>query len=153
MSDVLAQICSKKKKWIKSSKNNFPEGELIRQIQFVDPPRKFRSALTEAVRHSGVALIAELKKASPSRGLIRKDFNIEKLALDYKTGGATCLSVLTDEPFFQGKDDYLVEARAATSLPVLRKDFIIDSYQVLESRFIGADCVLLILHVLCFFGL
>ena len=145
MSDVLTQICNKKKEWVENSKNKFSENELMRKVQFVAPPRKFRSALTEAVQCSGVALIAELKKASPSKGLIRKDFNVETLSINYETGGATCLSILTDEPFFQGKDDYLVEARAATSLPVLRKDFIIDTYQILESRFIGADCVLLIL--------
>ena len=145
MSDVLTQICDKKREWVESSKTNFSEVKLMRQIQFMEPPRKFRSALTEAVQCSGLALIAELKKASPSKGLIREDFNVETLSIDYETGGATCLSILTDEPFFQGKDDYLVEARAATSLPVLRKDFIIDTYQILESRFIGADCVLLIL--------
>ena len=145
MLDVLAQICRKKKKWVENSKNNRSESELMTEIQCLPPPLKFQSSLTEAVRHSSVALIAELKKASPSKGLIREDFNVEKLSLDYKTGGATCLSVLTDEPFFQGKDDYLGEARAATLLPVLRKDFIIDIYQLLESRSIGADCVLLIL--------
>jgi len=148
VSDILTQICNKKKKWVENSKTNISEGELMRQIQFVEPPRKFGPALTKAVSHSSVGLIAELKKASPSKGLIRNDFNIEKLSLAYKAGGAACLSVLTDEPFFQGKDDYLMEARTATSLPVLRKDFIIDSYQVLESRSIGADCVLLILAVI-----
>jgi indole-3-glycerol phosphate synthase len=143
--DVLTQICSEKKIWVADSKNNFSESELLRRMQFRKPVRKFRTALTDAVTQSSVALIAELKKASPSKGLIRANFNAEELSLDYETGGATCLSILTDEPFFQGKDDYLVQGRAATSLPVLRKDFIIDSYQVLESRFIGADCVLLIM--------
>ena len=85
MSNILTQICNKKKEWVENARTNFSETELMRRIQFVEPPRKFRSALTEAVRHSSVALIAELKKASPSKGLIREDFNVETLSIDYKT--------------------------------------------------------------------
>lgn len=145
MSDVLAKICIEKRNWIIKAKKNFPESELLKGGEFTKPIRNFRSSLTSAVANSNVALIAELKKASPSKGLIRSNFNPSRLASDYQIGGATCLSVLTDEAFFQGNDDYLAQARDSTDLPVLRKDFILDPYQVIESRSIGADCILLIM--------
>jgi len=148
MSNVLARICAEKKKWIAAARNKHSENHLLRRIKSSEPPRSFRDALKEKVIATGVGLVAELKKASPSRGLIRKDFSPVELATDYQKGGAACLSVLTDNPFFQGCDEYLIAARSAVQIPVLRKDFVIDPYQVIESRALGADCILLIMAAL-----
>ena len=148
MSNVLAEICAEKRRWIAASKNRCSENQLLQQVGFSGAPRNFGDALKDKVSVTGVALVTELKKASPSKGLIRKNFTPAQLAVDYEKGGSACLSVLTDKPYFQGCDEYLVEARSAVEIPVLRKDFIIDPYQVIESRALGADCILLIMAAL-----
>lgn len=144
MSHILSEICAVKRLHIETCKNTRPYHELHEAIRYSPPPRGFIAALQ---LHS-IALIAEIKKASPSRGVIRKDFDPASLAVEYETGGAACLSVLTDEKYFQGSDDYLPAARNAVKLPVLRKDFMLDPYQVTESRVMGADCILLIMAAL-----
>jgi len=144
MPDILEKICAVKRREIERL-HEAGEGRLRRGIEKQEPPRPFRAALSENDR---VALIAEVKKASPSAGIIREDFDPASVAQAYERGGARCLSVLTDEEFFQGSLDDLTRARAAVELPVLRKDFILDQLQVLEARACGADCVLLIVAAL-----
>jgi indole-3-glycerol phosphate synthase len=148
VSDVLAQICDRKRQHVKERKRLMPEATLLKRLDNAPPPRGFAAELERKSASGGYGLIAEIKKASPSKGLIRADFDPPALAGAYAAGGATCLSVLTDEPYFQGRDDYLIAARKAVPLPVLRKDFIIDQYQVIESRVLGADCILLIMACL-----
>ncbi len=146
--DVLTEICDKKRAHVARNKAATPEAALRARIATMPPPRGFAAALERRLAAGHYGLIAEIKKASPSRGLIREDFDPSRLAEAYQSGGATCLSVLTDTPYFQGSDDHLRAARAAVSSPVLRKDFIVDPYQVLESRALGADCILLIMAAL-----
>ena len=146
--NVLTEICDRKREHVEARKREMPVPTLLKRIDNAPPPRGFAEALARRVGDENYGLIAEIKKASPSKGLIRADFDPPALARAYEAGGATCLSVLTDEPYFQGSDDYLVAAREAVRLPVLRKDFVVDHYQVLESRALGADCILLIMACL-----
>ncbi len=148
MSDVLDRICTEKRAHVARAKAERPEAALLAGLAEVPPVRPFAAALERHLAQGRYGLIAEIKKASPSAGLIRADFDPAALARGYEAGGATCLSVLTDTPFFQGSDNDLGNARDAASLPVLRKDFILDPYQIVESRAIGADCVLLIMAAL-----
>ncbi|RME62178.1 MAG: indole-3-glycerol phosphate synthase TrpC [Alphaproteobacteria bacterium] len=148
MSAVLADIIVHKRAQVRARKARVPYAAVLERAQAAPAPRGFAAALRAARDHGRFGLICEIKKASPSRGLIRADFHPPALARAYELGGATCLSVLTDEKYFQGHDDFLVAARAATALPVLRKDFMVDPYQIAESRALGADCVLLILSAL-----
>jgi len=141
---VLARICSDKLDHINRQRAAVPFSALEKKIATAQPTRGFIGAL----KQKSPALIAEVKKASPSKGIIRKDFNAVEIAKIYEANGAACLSVLTDEPYFQGKDEYLVQIREAVSLPLLRKDFMLDEYQVLEARALGADCILLIMAAL-----
>ena len=145
--DKLSEIVATKRKEVAERRVREPVSALRELAAAQASPRGFAQALRRKVE-DGFALIAEIKKASPSKGLIRGDFQASQHARDYATGGAVCLSVLTDAPYFQGHEDYLIAARHAVALPVLRKDFMVDPWQVLESRAIGADAILIIVAAL-----
>ena len=145
---VLEQILARKAEEIAARRAVVSLAELEQQAAAADPARGFAKALIEQARKKQPAVIAEIKKASPSKGVIRENFLPAEIAKSYQSGGATCLSVLTDIDFFQGSDQYLRDARAACNLPVIRKDFMIDPYQIVEARALGADCVLLIVSAL-----
>lgn len=143
--NTLEEICERKREHVRNRKSYYSLDDLKYRIADKPLPSGFLCRLMMA---EGPALIAEVKKASPSKGVIREDFDPVSIAKIYRDSGATCLSVLTDEPYFQGHDDYLVQIKETVNLPVLRKDFIVDEYQIYESRALGADCILLIMACL-----
>ena len=148
MSDILDRILARKVEEIGERSTRVPMAELIARVADLPDTRGFAAAIEAKIEAGLPAVIAEIKQASPSKGVIRADFDPAAIAQAYAVGGATCLSVLTDADFFRGHEDYLRQARAACMLPLLRKDFTIDAYQVYEARAIGADCILLIVAAL-----
>ena len=146
--DILKKILQRKQEEVAERKSLRPLAELKQQAADAPPQRGFHNAILDKIRSNKPAVIAEIKKASPSRGIIREEFDPARIAKSYAAAGAACLSVLTDMDFFQGADEYLQQARAACKLPVLRKDFMVDSWQIYESKVLGADCVLLIVAAL-----
>ena len=148
MSDILSSILARKVVELQERSARVSLRELASRCADLPVPRGFANALHAKIAQGQAAVIAEIKKASPSKGVIRADFHPADIARSYERGGAACLSVLTDVDFFQGSDAFLQEARAACALPVLRKDFVIDDYQVYEARVLGADCILLIVAAL-----
>ena len=148
MANILDTIITTKFEEIKASQKIQSLDQLKDEVRDVSQPRGFIKAIETQLSKNKAAVIAEIKKASPSKGVIREHFNPKEIAISYEKGGATCLSVLTDQQYFKGHANYLREARAACSLPVLRKDFMVDLYQIYEARAMGADCILLIVAAL-----
>jgi len=148
MKNILEEIYQYKLIEVRNRKKELPVSEICKTIKCLEKPKNFFEALKQKSYRSEVGLICEIKKASPSHGLIREDFDHIKIVTDYKTGGATCLSILTDEKYFQGSNRYLQEVRQISDLPILRKDFMVDTYQIYEAKMLGADCILLIMAML-----
>src|SRR6185295_3635865 len=148
LSDILARILATKADEVDAAKRTRPHAEIAAAARAQSPPRDFAGALRATIAAGRPAVIAEIKKASPSRGILRADFDPPAIAASYERGGAACLSVLTDRTYFQGDPAHLTAARAASTLPVLRKDFIVDEYQIAEARVMGADAILLIVAAL-----
>ena len=148
MNDILAKILETKKIEVQTARQMRSESDLLREAKSRKDLRGFARAIEDKIARGKPGIIAEIKKASPSKGVIRENFNPTEIATAYAAQGAACLSVLTDVQYFQGSYDYLRQARAACSLPVLRKDFIVDPYQIIHSRALGADCILLIVAAL-----
>ena len=144
MADILERILARKREELEAARRAVPLAQMRERAASAPPPRDFVGALRSKIAAGQAAVIAEVKKASPSKGVLREDFDPAAIAKSYAAGGAACLSVLTDRDFFQGAHEYLAQARTACALPVLRKDFITEPYQVVESRALGADCILLI---------
>ncbi|MDQ6991237.1 MAG: indole-3-glycerol phosphate synthase TrpC [Mariprofundaceae bacterium] len=147
MSSILKEIAAYKREWVVNCKKKQSEASLLDQAQAYQP-LDFSAALTQRIANKQNAVIAEVKKASPSKGIIRDDFDAVWIAKSYEDGGASCLSVLTDVKYFQGSDDYVRDIRQAVTIPILRKEFIIDPYQIIEARAMGADCILIILAMI-----
>ena len=148
MTDILAEICEYKREHITRQRRERSEDSLLRDAKDMAAPRGFHKNLKAKADAEQIGLIAEIKKASPSRGLIRADFNPKHIAETYAKHGATCLSVLTDERYFQGSDEYITAVKSVCDMPVLRKDFMLEPYQIVESRALDADCILLIMAAL-----
>jgi len=144
MSSILNEIATYKRQWVKQCKQEVCKADVLKQA-YSYTPLDFVKALTLKIQKHENAVIAEVKKASPSKGIIREDFDPVSIATSYEEGGAACLSVLTDVKYFQGADDYVRDIRKAVNIPILRKDFIVDPYQIAEARAMGADCILIIL--------